>query len=131
MRLAILLAIAVASCLDAAAQNAPAPEVIARQTVNNREQRVVFRLGRQTGQITALSVRTGGEPVLIRSLEIVFAGGGRRSLGLDEWITAGEATTSIDFGPDQIEQVIVWKQPSVRPGRADLQLLGVVSEPVK
>jgi len=102
-------------------------EILARQTVNSTEQSVLFRLGPGVGRLAALAVRTGGEPFQVRSLEIVFADGDRRVFGLDNWIPAGSTSHAVDFGgaPRGIDRVVVWKSPSPRPGRAELQLLGI------
>ncbi len=102
-------------------------EILARQTVNSTEPSVLFRLGPGVGRVAARAVRTGGEPFQLRTLEIVFADGERRVIGLNDWLPAGSTSRAVDLGgaPREIDRVVAWKRPSPRPGRAELQLLGI------
>lgn len=127
LRLAILI---LSAALSASAADARDAQVLDRQIVNSREERIVFRLGRNVGRLSEISFRTGSEPMLLRSVEIVFGNGERQTVDLVDWIGPGQESRPIDLAGESrhVEQIVVWKRPSWRPGRSELQVLGVVPD---
>jgi hypothetical protein len=113
-------------------------EIIATQRVNNREQRVIFRLDPARAGVAALAIRSGSEPIQLQSLDIAFANGEHKNVELPESILPGRQSrlSEVDAAAPIVE-VVVWKRPGLMPGETTLQLLATrpqarkAEEPVK
>jgi hypothetical protein len=125
--LAILIALA---ALSAPAAEARDPTVLDTQRVNNREERVVFRIDRRYAHAEELRLRAGDQGMLVRAIEIKYAGGERRSIDFLDRLEAGHESRPLPLAASgrPLEEIIVWKRPTVRPGEGTLQLVGVVPD---
>jgi hypothetical protein len=113
--------------MAASAAEARDPEVIGNQRVNNREERIVFRLGPGQGRLDQIRFRSD-DGMLLRSVEIIFEGGKRMNMEIIDRVPPGTESRPIGIDADlrDVEQVTLWKRPSLRPGISNVQLIGVL-----
>ncbi len=119
--------LAIAAAMAASAAEARDPEVIGNQRVNNREERIVFRLGPGQGRLDQIRFRSD-DGMLLRSVEIIFEGGKRMNMEIIDRVPPGAESRPIGIDADLrgVEQVTLWKRPSLRPGMINVQLIGVL-----
>lgn len=104
---------------------APGVEILVAERTNNREQRVIFHLGKGKAGFTGIAVRSGTEPVQLLSFEIAYANGEHKTVQLGETILPGRQSqlSPVDAAVP-ITEVTLWKRPGLNPGETMLQLLG-------
>jgi len=103
-----------------------APVLIERTVAGNRDERVVFAIGRDKGRFSSIMFRTVEDRVLITRAEIEFANGERQRYDFAQRLDAGQPSRSLDFKDARgIASITLWKRPSFRPGRTTLEVLGV------
>jgi hypothetical protein len=125
-RLALAI-LAAAGAIAASAAEARDPEVIGNQRVNNREERVVFRIDGRQGRLDQIRVRAD-DGMLLSAVEIIFTGGKRQNMEFIDRVPPGAESRPIGIDADlpAVEQVTLWKRPSLRPGMTNVQLIGVL-----
>jgi hypothetical protein len=103
----------------------PSLQILAAERANNREQRVIFRLGNGRAGIAGLSVRSGSDSVQLLSFEVAYANGEHKTIELGETILPGRQSQvrPVDSAVP-ITEVILWKRPGLDPGETMFQLLG-------
>lgn len=104
---------------------APSVEILAAERTNNREQRVIFHLGKGKTGFTGIAVRSGTEPVQLLSFEVAYANGVHKTVELGETILPGRQSqlSPVDAAVP-ITEVTLWKRPGLNSGETMLQLLG-------
>jgi len=119
--------LAVAAAIAASAAEARDPQLLDSQRVNNREERVAFRIGRGQGRLEQIRFRAD-DGMLLRAVEIIFEGGTRQNVELFDRVAPGAESRPIGIDADlrDVEQVVLWKRPSLRPGIMNVQLIGVL-----
>ena len=107
------------------------PVIIASERVNSREERVVFRLPKNEGRLSELSIRTGGDSILLNAIDITYADGRMQRVDIVDRLLPGEQSRPIVLEPQSppVREVVVWKRPSWRPTEGTLQLIGVPRQP--
>ncbi len=96
----------------------PEVEIIATQRVNNREQRVIFRLDPARAGVAAVAVRSGSEPIQLQSLDIAYANGEHKNVELPETILPGRQSRLSEVDATvPIVEVVVWKRPGLHARR--------------
>lgn len=97
------------------------------QSVGHLSDRLVFRAGRGSGRLDEIKIRAVDDRVRIEDVIIRFRNGQTQRVPLLVRLEAGTETRAIQLEGDrsrQVEEVIVTKRPSFRPGVVRLQLLG-------
>lgn len=112
----------------------PTPErVLARGVIDDRQDRIVYRVGRDQGPLLAIKFRVGDigdKSVLTSRVEIAFVGGGGKSADLITRLMPGGETRPVMLDDvKRIESVTLWKRPSWRPGRTSIDLIGIPAPP--
>jgi hypothetical protein len=117
----------IAAAFAASAAEARDPQILDSQRVNNREERVVFRIPRGQGLLDQIRFR-GDDGMLLRAVEIIFEGGQRQNMDFIDRLPPGAESRPIGIDADlrAVEQVTLWKRPSLRPGTTNVQLIGVL-----
>ncbi len=125
-RLALAI-LAIAAAMSASAAEARDPQILDSQRVNNREERVVFRIPRGQGRLDQIRFRSD-DGMLLSSVEIIFEGGKRQNMQFLDRVPPGAESRPIGIDADLpgVEQVTLWKRPSLRPGMINVQLIGVL-----
>jgi hypothetical protein len=92
---------------------------------NRSDFRVVLSAGRGEGRIGQIKLRSTGESVDVRSIQIRFRNGETQSVPMSARLEPGQETTPIDLDGRQrsVESVTVNLEPRRRPGQAELHLL--------
>jgi hypothetical protein len=124
------LAVALFAAILVAPNSASArePEVIDAQSVNNREDRIVFRVPPGRQQLEQIRFRTGSDHVLLTTVEILSANGQRKVVDIYDRLGPGAESrpVAIEPGVPAVTQITVWKRPGLRPGQTTVQLIGVL-----
>jgi hypothetical protein len=99
-------------------------ELVASETADARDDRIVFRVGRGEGAFTAIKFRAVNDRLLIGGIEIQFGNGERQALRLVAKLEPGQESPAIDLAGERrrIETVTLWKRQSWRPGRVTVDL---------
>jgi hypothetical protein len=102
-------------------------DVIDTQRFERTAERVTFYGGQGEGRIGQIRLRAIGESINISRLRVRFRNGETQVIDLDQRLENGEQTRPIDLEGDLrfLESVVVSLRPARRPGRGELQLLGV------
>jgi hypothetical protein len=97
------------------------------QRFDRRDSRVVLNAGRGDGRFGQILLRSSGEPIQIDSLRIRFRNGETQTVRIGQRLEGGEQTRAIDLEGSQrfLDSVSVNLAPRNRPGRAELQLIGL------
>jgi hypothetical protein len=97
------------------------------QTIDGRNDRIVFRVGAREGRFAAIAFRPADSPLLIGSVEIEYANRERQTFNFVERLAPGQESRPLDLSGEarRIETVTLWKRPGFRPGRVTVELLGV------
>jgi hypothetical protein len=87
----------------------------------------VFTSRRGDGRFGQIRLKAAGEPVRIRDVQIRFRNGETQSVPIGSRLEGGEETRVIDLSGEQrfLDTVTVNLEPRRRPGRIELQLLGL------
>ncbi|MGE0022678.1 MAG: hypothetical protein AB7S70_03490 [Hyphomicrobium sp.] len=104
-------------------------EVLASARTNNRTASLAFRIPAHQANVSAICLRSGSLAITLTGIEIAFADGTGQRATLQETIPPGARSSTIPVDHRRaISQVIVTKQPGLRPGETMIQLLGKVSK---
>lgn len=102
-------------------------ELLGNVRVNNRAAVVVFRIDPRQSRLSEIRFRSGELPLLLDTVEIVYADGGRQRVQVLDRLPPGQQSKSIDTDPRRpVREVSVTKRPGLRPGETNVQLLGRV-----
>jgi len=125
-RLALAMFAVASAMVAASAAEARDPQVLDNQRVNNREERVVFRIPRGQGRLDQIRFRSD-LGMLLSAVEIVFEDGRRQNMEFIDRVPPGAESRPIGIDADLkgVEQVTLWKRPSLRPGIMNVQLIGL------
>jgi hypothetical protein len=101
-------------------------ELVGSETVDARDDRVVFKVGRREGRFNAIKFRSSGRSILLSGVDIEFANGDRQEVRLLQRLRSGRETEAIDLKGKsrRIKKITLWKRPSWRPGRVTVDLGG-------
>ena len=101
--------------------------VIDSQTVDIRNDRVVFRVGAREGRFAAIKYRPVDGPMLVGGVEIEYANRERQTYNLVDRLMPGQESRSLDLAGEtrRIETVTLLKRPGFRPGRLTVELMGL------
>lgn len=104
-------------------------ERIGLETADNRADSLSFRAERGEGRLRQIRLRAVAERIRIGTVTIVFANGERQTALVNRRLEPGETTEPIRIDLDRdrrrVDEIIVEKRPGLRPGRVELELLGV------
>lgn len=106
---------------------APGFDIIDRQVVDQRSDRVLFRVPRGEGPFTKIRFHAVDDAITFRHIQLVFANGEVQDIDVFERLEPGEVSPDILVTNGErrnIDQVIVTKRPSWRTGVSKLELLG-------
>lgn len=99
------------------------------QNVDQRGERISFRLGRGEHRYTAIKLRPLDDPLTITRAEIQFENGQKQNFKVFIRVEPGKETPAFEIPgePHQIERITAWKLPSMHPGRTGIELLGLAA----
>ncbi|WP_295556084.1 hypothetical protein [uncultured Hyphomicrobium sp.] len=102
-------------------------DVLATARTNNRTQSLTFRVPAHQSRVSELRIRSGSLAITLVGLEIAFRDGGTERFVLQGALAPGHQSQPIPVDPSRtIREVLVTKQPGLRPGETAIQLLGKV-----
>ncbi len=102
-------------------------DIIDRQIVEQRSDRVVLHVPRGEGPFTKIRFHAIDDAITFRHIQIVFTNGETQDIDLFERLEAGEVSPEVVVVNGErrnIAQVIVTKRPSWRTAQSKLELLG-------
>ena len=101
--------------------------LIDTQRFDNNSSRVVLGSGRGDGKFGQIRLKAVADGVRIRDVVVRFRNGETQSVPIGSRLEAGDETRAIDLYGDTrfIDAVTVNLEPRRRPGRSELQLLGL------
>lgn len=124
---ALLAMIAIAEAADPRA--ALSHEILGSVRVNNRTPIVVFRIEPRRSRLAEIRLRSGGLPLLLDAVEIVYADGGRQRVQGFERLPPGRQSKAIETDRRRpIREVSATLQPGLHPGETNIQLIGRLAD---
>jgi hypothetical protein len=104
-------------------------QVLDSQNVDQRGERISFRLGRGEHRYLAIKLRPLDDPLTITRAEVQFEDGQKQDFKVFIRVEPGKETPPFEIPgePHQIERITAWKLPSMHPGRTGIELLGLAA----
>ncbi|MFV0295677.1 MAG: hypothetical protein ACK5JT_06115 [Hyphomicrobiaceae bacterium] len=72
-------------------------DVLARERITGRDDRVVFRIGRDDGRFASLRLQVGGDQLRISDVEVRFGNGDRQRIRVNQSLEEGQTTGAFDL----------------------------------
>src|SRR6185436_11497341 len=94
-------------------------QVLDSQNVDQRGERISFRLGRGEHRYLAIKLRPLDDPLTITRAEIQFEDGQKQNFKVFIRVEPGKETPAFEIPgePREIDRITAWKLPSTQPGR--------------
>jgi hypothetical protein len=104
-------------------------QLLDSQNVDQRGERISFRLGRGEHRYTAIKLRALDDPLTFTRAEIEFDDGQKHDVKFFIRVEPGQTTAAFEIPgePRQIDRITAWKLPSTHPGRTGIELLGLAA----